>query len=485
MSRAAFVTVSDRSCFPGTLAAVNSVLEFHPDADIHVVAHRTLPLAPAQAHCLQTHERVQIHDAHEIDPEGRCAAGRELLSLACRELGTGYEVIAGIDPDCVLCSKVSDLIETCQERDGFLGGNGLFLCAVTAGNRDALARSAHLCGTAPPHAFVSPRREDRQDGMTVAPAVLERASHANQLDDRSSSLKRSYWNSIIDFRDGNFVDMSASGARQRWFHGAETERFWLREHRDRLIDGHPLQTYPYVWFLTMMWFGGCGDWTLDPCDYLPSASHHLAGDLIQFLPQILQVYPRARYRWNSLSDAMLDRLIDGVPRRMDLRGGGMSDVIALVALHPGIRRYVEVGSYEGGSILTLGLRFLNRDIDFYAVESFMGNLNGMTDGAPLPSRRKFLDNTGRYPGLRVTLVPGDSGHAAALFDDGSLDCVFIDACHDTWAVLRDIDVWLPKLRPGAIIAGDDYGFDSVYDAVQARFSEVNITPSGFVWWVMV
>jgi predicted O-methyltransferase YrrM len=160
-------------------------------------------------------------------------------------------------------------------------------------------------------------------------------------------------------------------------------------------------------------------------------------------------------------------------------------VMALVASRPSIRRYVEIGGYEGGSILTLGLRFLNRDIDFYCVESFMGNLTGTMDGHPLPSRKRFMEHMGRFPSLRVHLVPGDSALAAALFDDASVDCVFIDACHETQTVLSDIDKWLPKLRPGGVISGDDYGWDTVRAAVDQRFPNINVTPSRCIWWTDV
>ena len=51
------------------------------------------------------------------------------------------------------------------------------------------------------------------------------------------------------------------------------------------------------------------------------------------------------------------------------------------------------------------------------------------------------------------------------------------------AVLRDIDGWMPKLRRRAIIAGDDYDWDTVFEAVNARFSHVNITQHGAIWWV--
>lgn len=160
----------------------------------------------------------------------------------------------------------------------------------------------------------------------------------------------------------------------------------------------------------------------------------------------------------------------------------MSEVINLVATHQSAKRYVEIGSYEGGSILALGLRFANRDIDFYSVESFMGNLDGTMDGHRLPSRQQYMQNLRRYPGLRVKLAPGDSALVVELFQEKSIDFLFIDGCHETAAVLRDVDRWVPKVATGGIIAGDDYGWESVRNAVHQRFHHIRVTPSGNVWW---
>lgn len=49
-----------------------------------------------------------------------------------------------------------------------------------------------------------------------------------------------------------------------------------------------------------------------------------------------------------------------------------------------------------------------------------------------------------------------STEAAAKVPDGSLDFVYIDARHDHDAVLEDLGAWVPKVRPGGIVAGHDY-----------------------------
>jgi hypothetical protein len=407
---------------------------------------------------------------------------------------------------------LDDVIKQCFASGGFIGGqdgNGadyddsysiygittpvrnprymstsLYFCAVNDANMRVLRRWTECCNAAIFNA-TGPHPGHGDQGILNAVLFAENgAQTVDLLDNRLWSQHWVYWDSIIEARGNEFFNVSAGGQRQRAFHCGGAEKFWASEHCDRVLNENSLQTYPYVWFLAMLWFGACRNWSVDPYQYLPPASHHLAEDLVHFLPQIMQIHPAAKRLWNDLSDAMIDRLLDGIPRALSLGGGSMSEVIHLVASHDWIRRYVEIGSYEGGSVLAMGLRFANRDVDFYSVESFMGNLDGTMDGLRLPSRQRFMQNLRRYPGLHVKLAPGDSALAAQLFDDKSIDFLFIDGCHDTPAVLRDIDTWMPKVSPGGIIAGDDYGWDSVRDAVHQRFAQPIVTPSGNVWWAL-
>src|SRR5437868_12723673 len=71
MTRHAFVTVTDHSFFPGTLATVNSILEFHPASEIHVVVNHKHPLTRPQADCLRRSDRVRLVDSREFDGPGR------------------------------------------------------------------------------------------------------------------------------------------------------------------------------------------------------------------------------------------------------------------------------------------------------------------------------------------------------------------------------------------------------------------------------
>jgi len=101
---------------------------------------------------------------------------------------------------------------------------------------------------------------------------------------------------------------------------------------------------------------------------------------------------------------------------------------------------VEVGSRDGRTAAHL-LRYCPRIAALHAVDR----------AAPDPARD-------RLRGLpRARFVHGDSAGSAAGFADGSVDLVFVDADHAEAAVARDLAAWAPKLRPGGILCGHDYG----------------------------
>jgi predicted O-methyltransferase YrrM len=78
-------------------------------------------------------------------------------------------------------------------------------------------------------------------------------------------------------------------------------------------------------------------------------------------------------------------------------------------------------------------------------------------------------------GASTRLVVAGSVEAAALFASSSLDFVFIDGDHSCAAVLADIAAWLPKIKPGGLLAGHDYKMTGqphlrgVTEAVEARW----------------
>jgi hypothetical protein len=59
-----------------------------------------------------------------------------------------------------------------------------------------------------------------------------------------------------------------------------------------------------------------------------------------------------------------------------------------------------------------------------------------------------------------------STEAAKMIGNHSLDFIYIDARHDYCGVTEDIEAYWPKLRPGGLMAGHDFMFNSQVRALQ-------------------
>jgi hypothetical protein len=70
-----------------------------------------------------------------------------------------------------------------------------------------------------------------------------------------------------------------------------------------------------------------------------------------------------------------------------------------------------------------------------------------------------------------------SVEASKLYENESLDFVFIDGAHDYQSVKEDIEHWFPKVKRGGYIAGDDYNWETVKLAVIEFFGNDILIPS--------
>ncbi len=124
-------------------------------------------------------------------------------------------------------------------------------------------------------------------------------------------------------------------------------------------------------------------------------------------------------------------------------------------------RLVEVGCWLGRSTCYLAerARAADKDLKLFAVDTFSGSPEHAQLGeeflASLYERFLCHLSAGGYLDA-VRTIALESVRAARLFPDGSLFFCFIDACHEYESVRADIDAWLPKVRPGGILAGHDY-----------------------------
>ena len=109
---------------------------------------------------------------------------------------------------------------------------------------------------------------------------------------------------------------------------------------------------------------------------------------------------------------------------------------------------VELGTLNGQSLAYFAVECLSKGVDCKIDGVDMRNDNGVAAGN-LQSVRSVVR----------TLHSCLSWDAAKLYEDESLDFVFIDAEHDYKSVTKDIAAWRGKVRKGGLICGHDYSQD--------------------------
>jgi len=101
--------------------------------------------------------------------------------------------------------------------------------------------------------------------------------------------------------------------------------------------------------------------------------------------------------------------------------------------------------------------------------------------------RRYLgvvDKFAEYGCVRILRMSGDS---ASVVLPNDLDLVYIDANHEYEPVLNDMGKWLPKVRDGGILSGDDYSQESVVQAVADFLKDypqykLQVSDNKTQWW---
>lgn len=132
-------------------------------------------------------------------------------------------------------------------------------------------------------------------------------------------------------------------------------------------------------------------------------------------------------------------------------------------------KIVEVGCWKGKSSAFLVVEAINsnKKINIFCVDTWLGNDEIPKDDIDWKNGtvyEKFISNMKPVLG-KFNIIRSPSTEASLLFEDESLDIVFIDASHHYIDVKNDIKCWLPKVKQGGILAGHDLQFNDVRRAV--------------------
>lgn len=140
-----------------------------------------------------------------------------------------------------------------------------------------------------------------------------------------------------------------------------------------------------------------------------------------------------------------------------------------VRFFPEGSRFVEVGNYLGRSLCSLAevVNQTGKRIEVIGIDTCRGTgPEGLQKkdyhGAAVSAGKGTFAGTLHRNIIEcgyadsITLIVGDSVAAANLFPHKSIDWVHLDARHDAPGVMADIRAWLPKIRSGGWLSGDDY-----------------------------
>ena len=131
--------------------------------------------------------------------------------------------------------------------------------------------------------------------------------------------------------------------------------------------------------------------------------------------------------------------------------------------------FIEVGTYLGRSLCSLGevVEQSGKTFTVIGIDTCRGS------GPEGPRRKDYHGSAvaqggGSFAGAlhknildcgygdTISLIISDSVTASRLFADASIDWIHLDARHDYDSVKTDIKAWLPKVKPGGWLSGDDY-----------------------------
>lgn len=142
---------------------------------------------------------------------------------------------------------------------------------------------------------------------------------------------------------------------------------------------------------------------------------------------------------------------------------------SMVEEFPENSHFVEIGCWKGRSASFMGVEIKNsnKKIKFDCIDHWKGSWEHLKGGPvydPITDDEdalynEFLKNIEPIKEF-VNPIRMSSIEASLLYEDESLDFVFIDAGHEYEDIKEDILKWLPKVKKGGIIGGHDFSQDS-------------------------
>jgi hypothetical protein len=150
---------------------------------------------------------------------------------------------------------------------------------------------------------------------------------------------------------------------------------------------------------------------------------------------------------------------------------------------------VEIGTFSGISSFIFSYYFKK----VFTIDPYIAGYDA-ADLASDPSKidlkkveQEFIKKTMKAR-TNINKVKMLSEDAVRIFDDGSLDVVYLDGNHSKSGIALDIELFLPKVKIGGILAGHDYGtkhHKGVTEVVDSYFKDELIRFPDSSWMVQL
>ena len=159
------------------------------------------------------------------------------------------------------------------------------------------------------------------------------------------------------------------------------------------------------------------------------------------------------------------------------------------ALNIEVRKIAEIGVNKGETSKLFRTYFPEAEI--YLIDPWALTQDYLLSATPISRKNKHYEKAfacvkeefKNDPKVTILRMPSQE---AIAHTPGQFDLVFIDANHEYTHVKQDILAWLPKVRPGGILAGHDYApeipmFSGVKQAVDEVFGKKIMLGKDRLW----
>jgi len=232
---------------------------------------------------------------------------------------------------------------------------------------------------------------------------------------------------------------------------------------EKIVDCFVTGTIPIYWGcpnLKDFGFNMDGILTFNTIDELKTILESIKNDRIDRTRAIKNNFKIAQQyavTENGIHDYLFNELNNQNAHFSIVRGGGDMGIKELIKLLPDNCEMAEIGCYLGES--TVIWASSNKIKKIYAIDPWKNGYDSEDQSSYVCSMNKVeseFDKVILPYKDKVIKYKMTSLDALSLFEDNSLDFVYIDALHTYEGIKNDIIKWMPKVKVGGILGGHDY-----------------------------